>query len=465
MTKEGEVFIDGNLLRLICVEACSLVALSVTCFGQIGSVDERYDSGSGLQRDNNGEGWFRILCYGPGAIITGTFTNVNGTNRNHVARLDESGGLDLSFNPGSGVRYSGVPTVQAVTIQPDGKVIIGGSFTNVNGFYRNRMARLNSDGSVDESFECNPGPNSNIERILLQPDGKLLVGGHFTQWSLRNRRFVVRLQPDGRSDYLYDTSWNTVQPIGMALQRDGKLIIGGYPDFEPGNSAHILRINSDGTRDFTFHTEMDDSIKALVLEPDGKIAIAGFFERVNGEARINIARLHPDGSTDMSFNVNLPSRLGYINSLARFPDGKWLAGGYFRIEDGYPRNYLMRLNPDGSFDASFDTGLGPNSWVTDSAIQDDGKILIVGDFTSVDGMPRNGVARLYGDPEIHATRIPEGLQISWPAIYTNFSLQSVSTLLSTNWVRVPTAPVTVSNTSVITNPVFADHQFFRLIKP
>jgi uncharacterized delta-60 repeat protein len=464
MTTEAEVFIVGNLCPRMRVETYLLLLLCVDCLGQIGMLDDRFDPGHGLNIEPSAGAWLRVGSAEQGVFVAGSFTEANGTNRNHIARLNSGGGLDLSFDPGTGAQDRGL-TVLALAIQPDGKVIIGGVFTNVNGYYRNRIARLNADGSVDQSFECNPGPNGLISRILLQSDGKLLVRGSFTQWSIRDRRFVVRLMHDGRSDYLYDTSWNDVAGDAMALQLDGKLLIGGFP-YMFDTDVPIIRINTNGTRDLTFRTEVEFNVKAVALEPDGRIVIAGGFEHVNGARRVNIARLNPDGSTDLSFDANLPYALGVsIGCIARCPDGKWLAGGYFAAQDGYPGNYLMRLNSDGSFDDSFDSGLGPNGWVSDLALQNDGKVLIVGNFTSVDGIPRNGIARLHGDPRLSAQSVPQGVEISWPSIYTNFVLQTASILPSTNWITVTNSPVLLSNFCVLTNPITSSNQFFRLAKP
>ena len=106
-------------------------------------------------------------------LIGGGFTAYNGTPRNHIARLNADGSLDASFNPGSGANFE----VHALALQSDGKVLIGGTFTSYNGTPRNRIARLNADGSLDASFNPGTGADTSVRALALQPDGKLLIGG------------------------------------------------------------------------------------------------------------------------------------------------------------------------------------------------------------------------------------------------------------------------------------------------
>jgi uncharacterized delta-60 repeat protein len=139
-------------------------------------VDLSFDPGSGV--DNTV--WAIALRPDGKAIIGGDFTTVKGLACNYLARLNIDGTGDTSFNPGSGANG----TVHSIAVQPDGKVAIGGYFTSVNGSSRNRIARLNADGSLDSSFNPGPGPNNPIDALANQPDGKVLIAGGFNrpQW-------------------------------------------------------------------------------------------------------------------------------------------------------------------------------------------------------------------------------------------------------------------------------------------
>jgi uncharacterized delta-60 repeat protein len=138
-----------------------------------------------------------------GMLVGGDFTQIANGSRGRVARLNASGGFDSTFNPSSGAENG---TVFAVALQSDGKVLIGGSFTKVNGVDRNRIARLDSNGTLDTDFlsddpENEPdlvgvtGQNGIVRALLLQPDGKILVGGNFTQVNGTTRNRIVRLLP------------------------------------------------------------------------------------------------------------------------------------------------------------------------------------------------------------------------------------------------------------------------------
>ena len=150
-----------------------------------GSLDTSFNPGSGansvvtsiaLQPDNK-------------IIIGGEFTSYNGTARNYIARLNADGSLDTSFNPGSGANS----TVYSVALQPDNKIIIGGEFTSYNGTARNRLARLNADGSLDTSFNPGSGASNTVYSIALQPDNKIIIGGYFTSYNGTDRNRLARL--------------------------------------------------------------------------------------------------------------------------------------------------------------------------------------------------------------------------------------------------------------------------------
>jgi uncharacterized delta-60 repeat protein len=123
-------------------------------------------------------------------LVGGDFSKIGGTNRNGIARLNANGTLDTTFDPGAGADGE----VAAVALQTNGKVLVGGAFTNFNGVAHKRIARLNPDGSIDSSF--NPAPDGVVSSILLQPDGKILLAGDFLTVNGLLRRYVARLYGD-----------------------------------------------------------------------------------------------------------------------------------------------------------------------------------------------------------------------------------------------------------------------------
>jgi uncharacterized delta-60 repeat protein len=186
-------------------------------------------------------------------VIGGDFTSVDSSVRYRVARLTADGAVDLSFQPP--VIVTGA--VFSVAIQPDGKVLLGGDFTLVNGTNRSRIARLNADGSFDTSFDPGAGANATVYAVASQADGKVLLGGDFTSINRTNRNRIARLNNDGSVDL----------------------------SFEPGLGAN-------------------NTVFAVGPLPNGKVMIAGSFTTVNGQPRIGIARLSGDDPTDVIFQPN-----------------------------------------------------------------------------------------------------------------------------------------------------------------
>ncbi|HEY2953204.1 MAG TPA: delta-60 repeat domain-containing protein, partial [Verrucomicrobiae bacterium] len=130
-------------------------------------VDASFDPGAGANNDV-----FALALQADGKILVGgQFRTFNGTNRSRIARLNADGSLDLSFDPGLGANGD----VYAVALQPDGKVVIGGAFTDVNGVTNLYAARLLTNGAVDTSFAAGAAINNELRAIVVQPDGKVVI--------------------------------------------------------------------------------------------------------------------------------------------------------------------------------------------------------------------------------------------------------------------------------------------------
>ena len=311
--------------------------------------------------------------------------------------------------------------VKAVAVQSDGKVLIGGKFTRVNhsvsSVVRNRITRLHTDGSVDTTFMNNlAGADNMIYAVVAQSDGRVLIGGFFQYVNDIQRFGIARLNADGSLDASFIPKFSlagwTVHSI--VVQSDGKVLIGGeFREIDGVTRNGIARLNADGTLDTSFSgvtlTGSEDipgdwSVWATAVQPDGKVLIAGWFTRVNGVARTSIARLNTDGTLDTTFsNVtlggNYPTYMP-VFSVAIQSDSKVLIGGTFTQVNSVARSGLARLNANGTLDTSFMNGLtgtGTGWPVRAIAVQPDGKVLIGGEFTKVNGVTRNSIARLNAD--------------------------------------------------------------------
>ena len=327
------------------------------------------------------------------------------------------GSLDASFNPGSGANYQLFTTA----VQADGKIIIGGYFTAVNGTLRNRIARLNADGSHDTGFKPGSGANSYVETLAVQADGKIIIGGQFTSVNSTERNYIARLNADGSLDASFNPGSGANNYVWTsALQADGKIIIGG--DFTTVNGiAHnnIARLNADGSLDASFSpgSGASSSVRNIVLQADGKMIVGGYFTTVNGSARNNIARLNADGSLDTSFNPGTGASHTVLTIIVQ-ADGRIIIGGDFTSVNGTMVNGITRLNADGSLDASFNSGSGTSSTVRSIVLQADGKMIIGGDFTMVNGTARNRIARLNADRSLDASFNPGSGANSYVYTYT-----------------------------------------------
>jgi uncharacterized delta-60 repeat protein len=362
-----------------------------------GELDPTFNTGSGA------EPWATIydiaIQSNDKILIGGSFSTYNGVARNDIARINIDGSLDTSFNPGSGVDGA----LNAIAIQSNGKILIGGGFSTYNGVSRNGIARLNDDGSLDTSFDPGSGVSNSIWDIVIQSDGKILISGDFTTYGGSSRGYIARLNDDGSLDTSFNSSTGASDSVKtIALQSDGKVIIGGqFAMYDWASSNKVARLNDDGSLDTNFvqSAGITGPVQSISIQPDGKLIVAGNFAVEWGTGPYNrIARLNDDGSLDTSFDPGSGSNAMIWKTLIQ-PDGKILIGGYYTSTyDGVSRNNIARINTNGSLDTSFDPGSGTNDSVFALALQSDEKILIGGGFTSYNGTSVNAFARLNGSP-------------------------------------------------------------------
>lgn len=283
-----------------------------------------------------------------------------------IARLNADGTLDSGFTNAPAGQVKSNHNVRGIAVQSDGKIVIGGYFTSIDGTARNRITRLNANGTLDTSFNAGgTGANGNVEDVKLQSDGKILISGSFTQVNGVNRWGVARLNTDGTLDTTFNPgsvdaahpgAWDGSYPVyQMAVQSDGKIVINGG-NHRYANEIHwrVARLNTDGTPDSSFKSYINWWGSSVALQADGKIVVGGDFGRA-GEANTSTgAVISPDA----------------------------------------PRVRVARFNTDGTLDTAFDPGTGADAWVWAVLPQADGKIYIGGKFNNVNGTIRHGVARL-----------------------------------------------------------------------
>lgn len=368
-------------------------AQSLTTSFPPGSLDTSFNPGTGAN-DTVGE---MAVQSDDKIVIAGNLTTYNGTARAYVARVEANGALDTGFIVGSGASGS----VRALALQTDGKILIGGIFTSYNGTGRNRMARLNSDGSLDMTFDPGTGADAPVDTIAVQTDGKMIIGGSFTTYDGTPRARIARLNSDGSLDTAFDPGTGANNNVlALALQTDGKVLIGGnFISYNGTGRTRLARLNSDGSLDTSFNVGAGavGVIQGLALQTDGKIVIGGNFTTYAGVARNRIARVLSDGSLDTGFLPGSGANLTVYNVQIQ-SDGQILIGGGFTTVNGASRPGIARLNTDGSLEAGFNPGTGVTgslATVFSMGVQSTGRILIGGDYTSYNGTGRNRLARLW----------------------------------------------------------------------
>jgi uncharacterized delta-60 repeat protein len=348
-------------------------------------------------------------------LVGGSFTTLGGQPRSCIGRLNPDGTLDTSFNPGATNTAPEDCLVSCLAVQADGKILVGGFFATLGGQPCSGLGRLNSDGTVDPTF--NPGLDApyhfgNPYCLAVQPDGKILVGGYFTMLGGQPRRDFGRLNSDGTLDTGFNPGADSLVN-SLAVQTDGRILVGGEFTTLAGQGCKYLgRLNADGTRDAGFNPGLDGDVRCVACQPDGKIVVTGGFTSVGGQPRQYIGRLNSNGTADLGFN---PGTDYIVSSLALQADGRIVVAGEFWTLGGQPRSNLGRLNADGTLDHTLNQGTdaGWYGLVFSVAVQTDGKILVAGNFATLAGQPRGRIGRFNSTDPATQSLTCDATSITW----------------------------------------------------
>lgn len=353
-----------------------------------------------VQRDG------KILAGGP-------YLFMNGVARTSLARLNSDGSLDTTFSPATGGSY----WVETLALQSDGKILVGGSFTYMGGQTRNRIARLTTNGAIDTAFAPTGGANNTVVRIANVATNKILLVGAFTTANGVARNRIARLNLDGSLDTTFDPGAganNTVYCV--AEQSDGRLVISGA--FSTVNSTarnRLARLNANGSLDTSFNVGSGMTARAnvIITLPGDKLLLGGLFTTNNGVAINRVMRLNADGTIDPTFSVGVGPDNG-VQSMEVQPDGKILVGGDFTHWNGLSIGNLVRLNPNGTLDTTFALSTGGNGSVLAVTTLPDGRVAAGGAFTVFNGSTRSRLAILP----------PDGVWPDEPVSWTRWSTNS-----------------------------------------
>jgi uncharacterized delta-60 repeat protein len=416
-------------------------------------------------------------------VVLGTSTSVEGSENMIVARLNTNGSLDTSFGVGSDGTPDGFVSLslgdgddsgQSVAVQADGKIVVLGTSTSVEGSENMIVARLNANGSLDTTFgvgsdgtpdgfvslSLGDGDDS-ADALTLQADGKIVVAGTTTSVDAGSTNIVVaRLTTSGGLDATFGAGNSDGTPDGfvnislgdgddeaqaLGVQSNGKIVVVGNSNSVGDGSSNIAlaRLNADGSLDTSFGAgnsdgtpdgivnlslgDGDDESDTLAIQADGKILVGGTttsYVASITSANIAVARLNANGSLDTTFGAGTSdgSIDGVVTlslgdgedsgqSVAVQADGKIVVLGTSTSLEGSENIIVARLNSNGSLDTSFGAGstddtpsgyvnlsLGDGDDAADGlALQTNGKIVVAGTSTSIEGSENMIVARLLGN--------------------------------------------------------------------
>lgn len=323
--------------------------------------------------------------------------NATSTYAPDVIRLNADGTRDVSFQPNSSL--TNLP--YSLTLLANGQVLVNGTFTRFSSLNDRPLVRLNATGALDPSFQPLVQTTGSVLAVVRQADGKLVVGGNFSEINGQTIRRLARFNANGTLDGTYAVNNDLVSPTtSLALQPDGRLVA--------ANSGTVQRYLATGSPDNSFNASGVTGITRVLLQPDGRVLAGG--PNLTG----GVLRLQANGASDASFTANYGSgRLRYFQSMALQPDGRVLVAGYYSPANGATYNAVVRLTTTGAVDASFTsspiTTLSVNTGLNDLAVQTDGKILVGGQFTAVSGTSRLNVARLNADGTHDTGFVPPSL--------------------------------------------------------
>ncbi len=356
----------------------------------------QYPIGAGF----NSNSYVNLVATRPNGkiLVAGEFGTYNGISKCCFIQLQENGTPDTVFN--SKNTFSG-NSFSDLILQPDGKVLLAGTITQVNGLPGKGIIRFNIDGSLDTTFQ--PALNSNkVSSAALQSDGKIVVTQTIIVSSSVVIKSIFRLHQNGQFDSSFSYFVDSLGFVSdIAIQANGKIIlIGRFPSLGL-NNYHAIRLNSDGILDSTYYISFgaNGTIWASSLQADQKLLIGGWFNNYNGIKANTLVRLNVDGTVDSTFSIfSNPSTSAFPGVYGILP----LSDGRVYITGDNPATlngsalivYLLQSN--GQKDTTFNVFMTPIGAGENLTLQSDNKVIVVGRFSRYGNIWRPGIARIWG---------------------------------------------------------------------
>ena len=351
-----------------------------------------------LDPDETAAGLMAMPPYAVGNINTANIT----INFDNTSLLVEPGGaVDRTWNVDS-QNVSDPPQnpvpgadqqVNAVAIQPvDGLAVIGGDFNSFDSHPINGVARLQTNGFIDPVFfEQHWQRRGDVgNAIVVDVLVNIIIGGNFTSINGTNAHYIARLTPSGSLDTTFTTGFGFNGGVStLALDANGRILVGGsFSQFNTTNCQNIVRLLPSGGLDTTFLPSSgvsgygtDGQVTSIAFDSAGNVVLGGAFTHINGTNWNRIARLLPSGVLDTSFNPGIGAD-NTVYAVAVQANNQIVMGGVFQNVNGFGASSIARLNVNGGFDTGFNIGSGANDVVYSIVIQPaDQNILVGGQFT------------------------------------------------------------------------------------
>lgn len=389
------------------------VANGIALLDSSGQLAQNFNSGTGFHDLNSSSFTIKGTTIQPDQkiIVTGMFTSYNGTNCNGAIRLMPDGSLDPTFNTSGVDGY-----IYKTLVQPDGKLIIAGYFANCQGNPAFNICRLTANGDFDPSFQAGNSitTSSFIFDIEFQSSGKILACGNFQNFNGQSFGGLMRLNSDGSIDNTFiggATTFPYYRNCLKVLPDDSFYLSGNFLSYtnQLQSPRFLVKANPDGVYDSNFpignafnvdsQTPTGYGVVSLDVLSDGTLICGGQFDEFGGVLVKDLVRINPDATLDYSF-LPFTGCNNEVLCTAVDQNNRILAGGSFTMYDNQVHGRFIRLNENGTIDPSFNAGTGADDEVRSIAVQYDGKIILAGKFKHFNGISRNSIVRLNEDGSV-----------------------------------------------------------------
>lgn len=344
--------------------------------------------------------------------VGGNFGAVDGFESGGLILLNDDGTRDENFDlpeNGFNVGFSTTNAVRSLALHPSGALLVGGRFTELGSTFQANFTAVNLDGSLNETFSTEQGTNGQVNTIAVDDNQDVIFGGNFEYFEYRDNRRIVKLDAQGspvegfaRGNSFSEPTTN-VKPIPGSTD---VYVAGDFSHYKDEHQSFIVRIDEEGNLVESFDPGigirgMNSNVSGtffLEVQTDGKPILVGSFDTYNGDTEIRrVVRLNTDGTLDEGFDIGGDGAnivLGGYNAIDIDSQGRiYIAGGFFQW-NGTPAGRIVRLNPDGSRDESYNPGNGPNNGIRTIAIDNLNRVYLAGDFNAFNGEVAPKIVRL-----------------------------------------------------------------------